>query len=68
MRWRRGVSREVARSLVELSHYNQELLEEQMARHGIACDYEVSGETVLVRGDRTDVDEALGARCGETRP
>ena len=53
------VSRDVARSLVNLSHYNQELLEEQMARHGIACDYEVSGETVLVRGDRTDVDEAL---------
>ena len=53
------VSRDVARSLVKLSHYNQELLEEQMARHGIACDYEVWGETVLVRGDRTDVDEAL---------
>ena len=52
-------SRAVARSLVNLSHYNQELLEEQMARHGIACDYEVWGETVLVRGDRPDVDEAL---------
>lgn len=52
-------SRDVARSLVKLSHYNQELLEEQMARHGIACDYQVSGECVLVRGDHAALEAAL---------
>ena len=30
-----------------------------MTRHGIACDYEVSGECVLVRGDRADLEAAL---------
>ena len=61
------VSRDVARSLVNLSHHNQELLEEQMTRHGIACDYEVSGECVLVRGDHADLEAAL-APCGAMRP
>ena len=52
-------SRAVARGLVELCHHNQELLEEQIARHGIACDYEVLGETLLVRGDQADHDQTL---------
>ena len=54
-------SREVARGLVALSHHNQELLEEQMTRHGIACDYEVLGENLLVRGDLPDHKQALAA-------
>ena len=52
-------SREVARGLVALSHHNQELLEQQMAHHGIACDYEVLGENLLVRGDLPDHEQAL---------
>ncbi len=55
------VSRGVARRLVALSYHNQELLEEQMARHGIACDYEVLGETLLARGDRGDPEPALAS-------
>ena len=55
-------SRAVARGLVELCHHNQELLEEQMARHGIACDYEVLGETLLVRGDLADHEQVLAAQ------
>ena len=54
-------SREVARGLVALSHHNQELLEQQMAQHEIACDYEVLGETVLVRGNLPDHEQALAA-------
>ena len=54
-------SRAVARGLVALSHHNQELLEEQMTRHGIACDYEVLGETLLVRGDLATHEQALAA-------
>ena len=60
-------SRAVARGLVELCHHNQELLEEQIARHGIACDYEVLGETLLVRGDQADHEQTL-AGCGATPP
>ena len=52
-------SRAVARGLVALCHHNQELLEEQIARHGIACDYEVLGEILLVRGDQADHEQTL---------
>jgi gamma-glutamylputrescine oxidase len=52
-------SRSVARSLVALSHYNQELLVEQIERHRIACDYEVLGETLLVRADLAGGEGAL---------
>ena len=54
-------SREVARGLVALSHYNQELLEEQMAQHAIVCDYEVLGETLLVRGNLAGHEQTLAA-------
>ena len=54
-------SREVARGLVALSHHNQELLEQQMAQHAIACDYEVLGETLLVRGTLAGHEQTLAA-------
>ena len=54
-------SREVARGLVALSHHNQELLEQQMAQHAIACDYEVLGETLLVRGTLAGHQQTLAA-------
>ena len=53
------VTRDVARSLVNLSHHNQEMLEEQMSCHGINCDYEESGECHLVRIDSTDLETSL---------
>ena len=56
-----SVSRAVARGLVALSHHNQDLLVEQMARHRIACDYEALGETLLVRGDLAGHPQALAS-------
>ena len=52
-------SRQVARSLVSLSRHNQELLVEQIQRHGLHCDYEVHGETSLVRADAADGEQVL---------
>ena len=54
-------SRSVARALVDLSHYNRELLVEQIERHCIACAYEVLGETLLVRADLAGREGALDA-------
>ena len=51
-------SRKTARALVGLSRHNQELLVEQIDRHGIDCDYQVLGETGLLRADLSG-EEAL---------
>lgn len=49
-------SRHTARSLVGLSHFNQKLLCKQIESHGIACDYEVLGETGLAFADLSPAD------------
>ena len=59
--------REMARALVALSYFNQDLLVEQMERHAIRCDYEVLGETGLVRGDQPDAGPVLESLRGDVQ-